>query len=247
MALVEICAGSLNSAFAAFQGGANRIELCDNLYEGGTTPSYGIVKVAQEKINIPINVLIRPRGGDFCYNSLEFEVMKQDILFCKALGINGVVIGILLANGQVDEERTAALIDLARPLSVTFHRAFDMTPKPMQSLSVLKNLGVDRILTSGQKRTVIEGAELIAELIKEAGDDIIILPGGGLTVDNIEGFARSSVAKEFHATCRSSTVSKMVYRNNEVSMGGLPQIPEFEIKETDPKKVARFIEILKIK
>ena len=243
--MVEICAGSLNSALAAFEGGADRIELCDNLYEGGTTPSYGCLKEATEKISIPINVLIRPRGGDFCYNEHEFEVMKKDVELCKDLGMNGVVIGILLADGRVDVDRTAELIDLARPMTVTFHRAFDMTPDPLKALDKLIDLGVDRILTSGQKMTVTEGEKLIRELIKEAGDAVVILPGGGLSVNNIEDFARSTGAKEYHATCRSTTESRMLYRNTEVSMGGLPQIPEFDIKETDPELVKRFTGILR--
>ncbi len=245
MALVEICAGSLNSAFAAFKGGAHRIELCDNLYEGGTTPSFGFSKVVRKHISIPINVLIRPRGGDFCYNSLEFEMMKEDIRFCKELGMNGVVIGILKPNGQVDEERTAQLVELARPLSVTFHRAFDMTPDPFEALSALKNLGVDCILSSGQKDKVLDGQDLVKGLILEAGTDLIILPGAGLNVDNIEAFAKATGAVEYHTTCRSTVKSEMKYRKLEVTMGGLPQIPEFDINETDPEKVARFVEILK--
>ncbi len=244
MSLVEICAGTLNSAFAAFEGGAQRIELCDNLYEGGTTPSYGYLKIARNKIPILLHVLIRPRGGDFCYNSVEFDMMKEDISFCKDLSMDGVVIGILSPDGTVDQERTAELVELARPMSVTFHRAFDMTPDAMKALSSLKKIGVDRILTSGQKITTIEGAELIKQLIDEARDKLVILPGGGLNVNNIKEFANYTQSKEYHTTCRSTFESKMDYRNHEVTMGGLPQIPEFNIKETDPSKVARFIEIL---
>ena len=242
--MLEICAGSLNSALAACKGGADRLELCDNLYEGGTTPSYGYLKLARERIPITLNVLIRPRGGDFCYNTVEFEMMKEDILFCKELGMDGVVIGLLLPDGKVDEKRTAELLELARPMSVTFHRAFDMTPDPVEALNTLKKVGVDRILTSGQKVTVIEGRELIRELIDRAGDDLIVLPGGGLNIENIEEFAKFARAKEYHSTCRSTVKSEMVYRNHEVTMGGLPQIPEFDIKETDPEKVGKFKEIL---
>ena len=242
--LVEICAGSINSAIAAFEGGAQRIELCDNLYEGGTTPSYGYLKIARERIPILLHVIIRPRGGDFCYNSVEFDMMKEDIRSCKDLSMDGVVIGILSPDGTVDQERTSELVDLARPMSVTFHRAFDMTPDAMEALATLKEIGVDRVLTSGQKITTIEGAELIKQLIEEAGDDIVILPGGGLNVDNIKDFASDVLSKEYHTTCRSTFESKMDYRNHEVTMGGLSQIPEFDIKETDSSKVARFIEIL---
>ncbi len=242
--IVEICAGSLNSALAASEGGAQRIELCDNLYEGGTTPSLAYLKIARERISILLHVLIRPRGGDFCYNDVEFEMMKEDIKICKELGMDGVVIGLLLPDGSIDEKRTVELTELARPMSLTFHRAFDMTPDPMKALSVLKDIGVDRILTSGQKMSVIEGKELVKKLIAEAGDDLIILPGAGLNIDNIEDFARYTESSEYHTTCRSSVNSRMVYRNPDVTMGGLPQIPEYEIMETDPSKVALFIKKL---
>ncbi|MEA1876123.1 MAG: copper homeostasis protein CutC [Bacteroidota bacterium] len=245
MAFVEICVGSLNSALAAQKGGAQRIELCDNLYEGGTTPSYGTIKIVRESLDIPIHVIIRPRGSDFCYNDIEFEAMKEDIRICKDLGITGVVIGVLLPDGRIDESRTKELVQLARPISVTFHRAFDMTPNPWIALSVLKDLGIDRILTSGQKNTAVEGSEVIKQLIKEAGTEIKILPGGDLNEDNIAEFAKSTGATEFHATLRSLVDSKMVFRNEAVSMGGLSQIPEFSIKETDPVKVANFVSILK--
>ncbi|MCK5821881.1 MAG: copper homeostasis protein CutC [Bacteroidales bacterium] len=244
MAFVEICVGSLNSSLAAQEGGANRIELCDNLYEGGTTPSYGTIKVVRKSLNIPIHVIIRPRGGDFLYNPIEFEAMKEDVLMCKDLGIAGVVIGILLADGKIDESRTAQLVALARPMSITFHRAFDMTPDPWMALSSLKALGIDRVLTSGQRNTAVEGSGMIKQLIKEAGTEIGILPGGGLNEENIEIFAKSTGAKEFHATLRSLMDSKMIFRNESVSMGGLPQIPEFSIKETDPEKVANFVSII---
>ncbi len=244
MPQLEICVGSINSAIAAQKGGAQRIELCDNLYEGGTTPSLGTIKMVQKKINIPIHVIIRPRGGDFCYNNVEFEVMKEDVRICRERGIDGVVIGILLQDGQIDEQRNAQLIELARPMSVTFHRAFDMTPDPWKALASLLILGVDRVLTSGQENSAIDGSELIKKLIHEAGLKIGILPGGGLNEDNIENFAKSTGAKEYHATLRSLVESKMSYRNDLVSMGGLPEIPEFEVKETDPIKVANFVRII---
>jgi len=244
MALVEICVGSLNSALAAQEGGAQRIELCDNLYEGGTTPSYGAIKIAREALNIAIHVIIRPRGSDFYYNYVEFETMKEDIRICKDLGVDGVVIGILMPDGQIDEDRTAQLVDLARPMSVTFHRAFDMTPDPWLALTALKNIGIDRVLTSGQKNMAVDGSEMIKQLIKEAGSEIMILPGGGLNVDNITGFAKSTKSQEFHATLRSLVDSKMIFKNEAVSMGGLSQIPEFSIKETDPEKVANFVRII---
>ena len=171
-------------------------------------------------------------------------MMKEDILFCKDLGMNGIVIGILLPDGSVDEERTAQLIELARPMSVTFHRAFDMTPDPLKALESIKSLGIDRLLTSGQKDNVLDGQDLVKQLIEKAGEDLIILPGAGLNVDNIEEFSKATGALEYHTTCRSTVKSEMLYRKLEVTMGGLPQIPEFDIKETDPEKVTRFVEIV---
>ena len=244
MALVEICSGSLNSAIAAFKGGAHRIELCDNLYEGGTTPSYGCLKKAGELIDIPVNVLIRPRGGDFCYNANELAVMKEDILLCKDLEMNGVVIGMLREDGKIAVDKVAELTELARPLSVTFHRAFDMVTDPISSLEELISIGIDRILTSGQKESAVLGTELIKKLIDKAGRDIIILPGGGLNVENIKDFANDVGASEYHATCRSAVTSPMKFRNPEVTMGGLHQIPEYEILETDADKVRRFVSVV---
>lgn len=244
MALVEVCVGSCYSALAAQMGGASRIELCDNLYEGGTTPSSGMIQVVLNELSLPVNVIIRPRGGDFLYTDLEFEVMKKDIELCKKLGVNGVVIGILTENGRIDQHRTRELIDCARPLEITFHRAFDMTPDPFEALDLLMDLGIDRVLSSGQKNSAPEGAPLIRKLIERAGSEIIILPGGGLNEENILEFARFTGALEFHATLRSRVSSKMVFRNQEVSMGGLPQIPEFDRKETDPAKVANFVRLI---
>ena len=159
--LIEVCAAHVQSAIAAQEGGAKRVELCDNLYEGGTTPGYAAIKVTREKLNIGINVMIRPRGSDFCYSDLEFEMMKEDIKVCKELGVDGVVFGILLPDGNVDIERTNILVELAKPMSITFHRAFDVTPDPFKALEDIIDLGIDRILTAGQKNTVPDGKQLI--------------------------------------------------------------------------------------
>lgn len=156
---LEICIDSVHSAIAAQEGGAVRVELCDNLFEGGTTPSAGCIQLVRENIHIDLNVIIRPRGGDFLYSPLEFEIMKQDIKIAKQLGANGVVLGILNKDGTIDQKRTAELIALARPMTVTFHRAFDVTRDPFEALEQLIDLGVDRILTSGQENTVLEGMD----------------------------------------------------------------------------------------
>ncbi len=239
--LLEICCASINSALAAQEGGADRIELCDNLYEGGTTPSYGIIKKVREWLQIKVNILIRPRGGDFLYNDEEFAIILEDLEVCKEIGVNGVVAGFLLADGQIDIERTKQFVDLASPLPVTFHRAFDMCRDPFEGLDVLKECGVSKLLTSGQKNKATEGIKLIKELIEKAGQKIIIMPGSGLDEKNIAGFAKVTGAKEFHATLRSEVKSKMQFRKKSVFMGGLPDIPEYEIKETDINKVRLFI------
>jgi copper homeostasis protein len=158
--VLEICIDSVEAAMAAQQGGANRVELCADLLEGGTTPSAGTIHLARRSIDIDLNVIIRPRGGDFCYTPVEFEVMKLDIETAKAAGANGVVIGVLNEDGSVDADRTSELVTLARPMSVTFHRAFDMARDPYQALETLIDLGVDRVLTTGQESSVLEGLDL---------------------------------------------------------------------------------------
>ena len=155
--LVEVCVDSVESAHAAAVGGAARVELCDDLLEGGTTPSAGMIEVVRERIAIGLNVLIRPRGGDFSYSDLEFEVMERDIDVARRLGADGVVLGLLDPDGSIDEPRTRLLADSARPLSVTFHRAFDVTRDAVESLEALIRVGVDRVLTSGRARTALDG------------------------------------------------------------------------------------------
>ncbi|MFO7617030.1 MAG: copper homeostasis protein CutC [Bacteroidales bacterium] len=242
--LLEVCCGSVASALAAQEGGAHRVELCDNLYEGGTTPSFGTIGLARELLKIKLQVIIRPRGGDFLYSDLEYRIMKEDILRCKEAGVDGVVIGFLTTEGDVDFERVAEVVKLARPMSVTFHRAFDMTRDPVAALEVLKGLGVDRILTSGQQNQAPNGADLIRSLVSQAGDSLIIMPGGGLNEDNIHHFHQKVKALEYHATLRRRVESPMRFRREGVYMGGLPQIPEFSILETDPERVRRFVEQL---
>ncbi len=178
---IEVCINSVDSAIAAQEGGAQRVELCDNLYEGGTTPSAGCVELTRQRITIGLHVIIRPRGADFCYSPLEFEIMKRDIAIVKDLGADGIVFGILKSDGAVDVERSQEIVELARPMSVTFHRAFDMTPDPIQALNDIIPLGVDRILTSGQANKAIDGAGCIADLVAEANGRTIIMPVVALT------------------------------------------------------------------
>lgn len=236
--IVEVCVDSVESAIAAEKGGANRVELCDNLMEGGTTPSAGAIAAAREKLGIKLHVIIRPRGGDFCYSDVEFEVMKRDVEFAKQFGVDGVVLGILLPNGEVDVERTCELVDLARPMSVTFHRAFDMTRDAFEAMETLIGLGVDRILTSGQEPSVIEGLELITELVKRAGQRITIMACGGVNERNINRVAAGSGVRELHVTGFVERASEMRYRNERVFMGGTLRPPEYSISITDQEKIA---------
>ncbi len=239
--ILEVCAGSLASALAAQEGGAFRVELCDNLYEGGTTPSIGTIELARQKLSIRLHVIIRPRGGDFLYSDLEYEIIKLDVELCRKAKVDGVVIGFLTSDGRIDVGRTREIVELARPMAVTFHRAFDMALDPFDALEDLKLTGVDRILTSGQKNMAPDGEELISKLIIQAGEKIIIMPGGGLNEINISAFARKVQASEYHATLRRTVESGMTFRREEVYMGGLSAIPEFSILETDPQRVGNMI------
>ena len=239
--ILEVCAGSIASALAAQEGGAFRVELCDNLYEGGTTPSIGTIELARLQLSIRLHVIIRPRGGDFLYSDTEYMIIKRDVEHCRNSGVDGVVIGFLTANGKIDIQRTREIVELARPMAVTFHRAFDMTGDPYEALEDLKLTGVDRILTSGQKNSAPDGAELIARLIRQSADAVTIMPGGGLNENNISEFAKQVQATEYHATLRRTVDSGMEFRRNDVFMGGLPAIPEFSILETDPRRVAAMV------
>jgi copper homeostasis protein len=234
--VIEVCANSLESAIAAQAGTANRIELCDNLGEGGTTPSYGAISVARKLLDIDINVIIRPRGGDFLYSDTEFEVMKADITMCKELGVQGIVLGILLPDGRVDVARCRELIALAGDLSVTFHRAFDMTADPRQALEDVIELGCARLLSSGQERSALHGAKLLAELTQQAGDRMIIMPGGGVSETNVAQILRQTNAREFHVSARVKRESRMVFRNEDVSMGSAEGM-EYALSFTDSARV----------
>jgi len=242
--LIEVCTAHIQSAIAAQQGGAGRIELVGNLYEGGTTPSYATIKTAVEKLQIDIMVMIRPRGSDFCYSNLEFEIMKQDIRVCKDLGVHGVVFGILQSNGNIDQKRTRELVKFARPLKVTFHRAFDMTPDPYTALEEIIDCGVDRILTAGHQNTVPEGLDLIKKIVELADSRIKIMPGSGIHEENIKGIRDFTGAREFHLTARVPVDSEMAFRKEHIFMGGLPQIPEYKIFITSPKRVRKIVTLV---
>lgn len=210
---LEVIGFTIEGCIKAQSAGAHRIELCDNPAEGGTTPSYGFIKSARKKLNIHLFPIIRPRGGDFFYIDEEFEMMKTDVLLCKQFGCDGVVIGILNADGSVDIKRNAALVELAYPLGVTFHRAFDRTADAFQAMEDIINIGCERILTSGQKPNALDGTPLISELIKQADDRIIIMPGSGVRADNIMELANKTGATEFHTSARVNVESRMAFTN----------------------------------
>lgn len=243
---LEICVDSVKSAINAQAAGADRIELCDDLPEGGTTPSYGTISSARENLDIGLHVIIRPRGGDFLYSATEFDIMRRDIELCGEAGVDGIVIGILLATGSIDTDRTAKLVEIADPMAVTFHRAFDMCVDPVQGLEDIITSGASRVLTSGQKDKVPEGAGLIKILVKQAGSRIIIMPGSGLDETNIARMAKATEASEFHLTGLKNVESEMKFRRNGIPMGGFPGIPEFSRKVADPERIKKIISILKM-
>jgi len=220
---IEICAYSLESCINAQAGGAGRIELCGGLGEGGTTPSAGLIEVVKKHIQIPVYVMIRPRGGDFVYDVFEEEIMRKDINLAKQLGANGVVLGILSADGQVDVARTKALVEYAYPMKVTFHRAFDLTPDPVKALKAVIATGAERILTSGQKPAAIEGTELLKRLAKEAGQSIEIMAGGGVNHTNAMQLAETGV-HALHLTAKAFRPGRQKYFPADISMAG--EIPD---------------------
>ena len=234
---LEICAGSVASALAAQEGGAVRVELCDNLLEGGTTPSHGAIAAAREQLRIALNVIVRPRGGDFLYDELEFEVMRRDVLACRELGVDGVVIGLLTADGDVDVVRTRELVELAAPMQVTFHRAFDVAREPLRAIEDVIATGCNRLLTSGQAPTALEGASLIATLVRIAGERLVVMPGAGVRAGNIGELVRQTGCREFHASARAPRTSAMRWRNAVVKMGA-PGQDEYETLETSAALVA---------
>ena len=239
----EICANSVASCIAAQKGGANRVELCAGIPEGGTTPSYGMIRNARESISIALNVIIRPRGGDFLYSEAEIKEMVYDIQVAKELGADGLVFGCLSPDGNVDMKAMKTLMDAAGDTPVTFHRAFDHTIDPFKALEDIISLGCVRILTSGCKPTALEGTELLAQLVERAGERLIIMPGCGVRENNIAEIARLSGAREFHFSARESVESGMIFRNPEVTMG--TEDDPYGYVATTARRVTATIEPLK--
>lgn len=235
--IIEVCANSVASCVEAQKGGAYRVELCAGIPEGGTTPSRGTIKIARELIDIKLHVIIRPRGGDFLFSEEEMRIMEEDIHMAKECGADGVVIGCLTADGEIDMKLNARLIACAQGMSVTFHRAFDMCIDPIKALEQLIELGCDRVLTSGQMPTAQAGIPLLKELCEKAADRIIILPGCGVNENNISQIAKETGANEFHLSARHMIESKMKYRNPKVSMGGTSEVDEYAEPRTSAERV----------
>jgi copper homeostasis protein len=243
---LEICVDSIESAVIAQNAGADRVELCNNLTEGGTTPGFGTIASARNNLTIGLNVIIRPRGGDFLYSDPEYDIMRRDIEICGEIGVDGIVLGILRADGTIDLDRTAKLIEFAYPMSSTFHRAFDMCNDPFNGIEDVIASGANRLLTAGQTNKAIEGVELISQLIQQAEKRIIIMPGSGINELNIADIASKTGAFEFHLTGRKAIESEMIFRKQNISMGGNNGIHEFSRKVADPDMIRSIINILKL-
>lgn len=242
---LEICCYSAESAILSEKAGADRIELCDNFSEGGTTPSYATVKYTVANVNLPIYVIIRPRGGDFLYTDVEFEIMKAEVSEMKALGVQGIVFGILKSSGEIDVERTKEIIELTAPMDATFHRAFDMSKDHLKSLETLKELGISRVLTSGGKKTAFEGMELLTKLVEAAEDQIIVMPGSGINEKNIGEIIHRTGAKEFHASAKTFVKSGMDYVDPTIKMGKSDSMDEYKKISVNSEQIKMMNKILK--
>ncbi len=206
---IEIATSDYSTTTAAVEGGADRVELCASLTEGGITPSYATIKKCREAFPVLLYPIIRPRGGDFLYSGNEFEIMRTDVLLCKQLGCDGVVTGLLMADGSIDIIKTAKLVEAAYPLGVSFHRAFDRCKEPFQAIEQLIEIGCERILTSGQQPVAIDAVDMIARFQHAAAGRIIIMPGSGVRADNIKMLAEKTGCTEFHASLRGKQRSSM--------------------------------------
>jgi copper homeostasis protein len=236
---IEIVVYNIESAIQAQNGGADRIELCDNPAEGGTTPSYGAIELLSKVLTIEVYVMIRPRGGDFCYSDTEFISMQRDIGICKQLKVAGVVFGILTPEGKIDTARCNNLIELARPMKVTCHRAFDMTKDPFEALEDCVSIGFDRILTSGQQPKAHEGIQLIQKLIQQSAGRISIMLGSGVNEETVSEIVTKTGATEIHFSAATTRKSEMTFRNQRIAGMGSEKESEFKIRTVDPELVKK--------
>jgi copper homeostasis protein len=248
LVLIEVCVDSVESAVAAERGGAGRVELCSGLLEGGVTPSAGLIELVRGKTSLGLQVMVRPRGGDFCYTPEEFDTMKRDVVAAQKLGADGVVLGILKADGSVDIGRTRQLVELARPLNVTFNRAFDMAADLFRALEDICSTGADRILTSGGESTALCGVERIARLVREARGRIVIMACGGIDGGNAASIIEQTGVTEVHAGLRSSVLSPMLHRNPEISLGSRAgdEYERFQVLEESVRKLHRAVTLARV-
>jgi copper homeostasis protein len=235
--LLEICVFNVATAIAAEQAGANRIELCENYANGGTTPSYGYLRIIREKIHIPVFPMIRPRGGDYFHSADEIDIIRRDILLCKELGFEGVVFGLLNQDGTIDRENTARLVEAAYPMEVTFHRAFDRCSQPLEALETIIACGCNRILTSGQEPKVTDGLGLVKQLVDQADGRIIIMPGSGLNSSNVAEIIARTEVTEVHTSARIRIASATQFRN--------PKMPEdFDTDFVNTDEIRAILQII---
>lgn len=242
---IEICAESIEGALAAERGGADRVELCSGLSEGGVTPSAGCIHCVRRKLSIELYVLIRPRPGDFLYTSAEFELVLEDIRIAKAAGADGVVVGCLTPEGEIDVERMRECVELARPMAVTFHRAFDLCRDPLRALEQLIELGCDRVLTSGQEANALAGTGLIAELVRRSRGKIVVVAGGGVNAGNARELIGATGVTEIHSSARGLAETGMRFRNPRCSMGSASLAAELSWHTTDEQKVRAMVDAVR--
>lgn len=235
--VVEVVVYNLESAFKAQEGGADRIELCDNPGEGGTTPSPGIIEIVRQNLSIDVYAMIRPRGGDFYYTNYEFHAMKRDIITCQKLSVDGVVVGILNPDGTIDKRRCQELIARARPLKVTCHRAFDMTRDPLEALEDCIEAGFDRILTSGGELQAVNGVSVIKKLVQIANGRIKIMAGSGVNEGCVKEIVEKTGVEEIHFSAMTSRPSGMLYMNSRIAGMGNQEGSEYKIRTVDPQRV----------
>ncbi|NOT74264.1 MAG: copper homeostasis protein CutC [Cyclobacteriaceae bacterium] len=241
--IIEVVVYNIESAFKAQEGGADRIELCDNPGEGGTTPSLGTVEVVRANTTMDLYVMLRPRGGDFHYSSYEFHTMKRDLIQCQKISVDGFVFGILNSDGTIDKKRCKELIDKAKPLKATCHRAFDMTRDPFEALEDCIEAGFSRILTSGQHPKAHQGIDLIRQLVEKAGNRISIMAGSGVNEETVKDIVTKTAVKEIHFSASSNRSSAMSFKNEKISAMGDEGSDEYQVRTVDPERVKKIRQI----
>ncbi len=241
--ICEVVVYNIESALKAQEGGADRLELCDNPADGGTTPSLGTVEVVRQNVTMDVYVMIRPRGGDFVYSRYEFHAMKRDIFQFQKLGVDGFVFGILNSDGTLDKVRCRELIEKAKPLKCTCHRAFDMTRDPFEALDDCIEVGFERILTAGQRPKALEGVDLLRQLVESAGDRIKIMPGSGVNEQTVKEIVSRSRAREIHFSSTAERPSPMTFRNESIAAMGEQGRSEFLLRTVDPARVRKMREL----